>query len=199
MNHIGIGRIEDEKRRRVLEGATKVFLAYGYNRTTMDDIARAAEMSRPALYLLFRNKSDIYRVLASGFFEESMALTREALGGGGAFAERMNAMVDKSMIALIETIMASPHGAEILGAKDSLAADLAKDWCTRISETVAEAIDTEADQRGVDLAGRGLSAQTLADLFCDAMEGMKSRIDDIPAMRARAHTLVRLIERALAA
>ena len=38
----------------------KVFLAYGFARTTMDDIARAADMSRPALYLLFKNKTDIY-------------------------------------------------------------------------------------------------------------------------------------------
>ena len=41
----------------------KVVLAYGYSRTTMDDIARAAEMSRPALYLLFRNKAEIYRAM----------------------------------------------------------------------------------------------------------------------------------------
>ena len=55
----------DPKRLRVLEGAMKVFLAYGFARTTMDDIARAADMSRPALYLLFRNKSEIYRAIAA--------------------------------------------------------------------------------------------------------------------------------------
>ena len=43
----------------------KVFLAYGYSRVTMDDIARAAEVSRPALYLLFRNKADIYRAIGA--------------------------------------------------------------------------------------------------------------------------------------
>ncbi|TIX07369.1 MAG: helix-turn-helix transcriptional regulator, partial [Mesorhizobium sp.] len=37
----------DPKRARILEGAMKVFLAYGFTRTTMDDIARAADMSRP--------------------------------------------------------------------------------------------------------------------------------------------------------
>ena len=41
----------DPKRARILDGAMKVFLAYGYSRVTMDDIARAAEVSRPALYL----------------------------------------------------------------------------------------------------------------------------------------------------
>ena len=39
----------DPKRARILDGAMKVFLAYGFSRTTMDDIARAADISRPAL------------------------------------------------------------------------------------------------------------------------------------------------------
>ena len=47
----------------------KVFLAYGYSRVTMDDIARAAEMSRPALYLLFRNKAEIYRAIGAMLLE----------------------------------------------------------------------------------------------------------------------------------
>jgi AcrR family transcriptional regulator len=72
--------IEDSttRRARILVGAMKVFLAYGFQRTTMDDIARAAEISRPALYLLFRNKTDIYRALASGFLEQVRGQTRGA-------------------------------------------------------------------------------------------------------------------------
>ena len=52
------------RRAHVLASATKVFLAYGFAKATMDDIARAAEMSRPAIYLHFKNKTDIYRSIA---------------------------------------------------------------------------------------------------------------------------------------
>ncbi len=57
----------------------KVFLAYGYQRVTMDDIARAAEVSRPALYLLFRNKADIYRAIGERMFELSAQQMRDVL------------------------------------------------------------------------------------------------------------------------
>ena len=63
-----------EKIAKVLEAATFVFLRYGYRRTTMGDIATAAGISRPALYLLFCNKERVFeatlRKLAASLLEE---------------------------------------------------------------------------------------------------------------------------------
>jgi AcrR family transcriptional regulator len=44
----------------VITAATGVFLRYGYSRTTMADLALAAQLSRPALYLLFPGKDEIF-------------------------------------------------------------------------------------------------------------------------------------------
>jgi AcrR family transcriptional regulator len=48
------------KRARVADAALSVFQRYGFARTTMGDIAEAVGMSRPALYLLFPNKEEIF-------------------------------------------------------------------------------------------------------------------------------------------
>jgi AcrR family transcriptional regulator len=48
------------KRERVADAALNVFQRYGFARTTMSDIAEAVGMSRPALYLLFPNKEEIF-------------------------------------------------------------------------------------------------------------------------------------------
>ena len=48
------------KRRRAADAALNVFKRYGFARTTMGDIAEAAGISRPALYLLFQNKDEIF-------------------------------------------------------------------------------------------------------------------------------------------
>ena len=48
-----------DKRAQILDQAMDLVMRYGYSRVTMDDIARAAGMSRPALYQFFRNKTDI--------------------------------------------------------------------------------------------------------------------------------------------
>lgn len=49
-----------EKEDQVLHAAESVFVRYGFARTTMGDIAKAAGMSRPALYLQFRDKEAIF-------------------------------------------------------------------------------------------------------------------------------------------
>jgi len=50
----------DEKTVRTIIAAGEIFLRYGYARTTMGDIAKAAGMSRPALYLLFPGKEQVF-------------------------------------------------------------------------------------------------------------------------------------------
>lgn len=55
--------MRSDKEARVLEAAKTVFFRYGYRRTTMGDIATAAGISRPALYLLFCNKERIFEAV----------------------------------------------------------------------------------------------------------------------------------------
>lgn len=47
------------KRRRVLEAATESFIKHGYKRSSVDDIARAAGVSKGAVYLYFKSKADL--------------------------------------------------------------------------------------------------------------------------------------------
>ena len=50
------------KRDAVYDAASAVFAQYGFRRTTMNDIAKSAGISRPALYLMFENKEDLFQV-----------------------------------------------------------------------------------------------------------------------------------------
>ena len=187
----------DLKRARVLEGAMRVFLNYGFSRTTMDDIARAADMSRPALYLLFRNKTDIFRAIASSMLAQSTETTRAELEGDRPFAERMMAAIDKSFIAMMRLVSGSAHGAELLDIKNSLACDIAASWRADMRTSIAGAIEREARRVGVDLPSQGLSAEGVANLLLDGLEGIKSRISAPDEQREAARCLVRAIERAI--
>lgn len=184
---------DEQKRQRVLERAVDVFLNYGFQRTTMDDIARAAEMSRPALYLLFRNKSDIYRAIADKFFQIAFEAARAALAGEGSLEARLERMLDDAIYATLARIHCTPHGAEILDAKTKLAGDVATLWHGRMTDIVEEAILRAVEEEKVDLALRGYSARGLAELFWDAVEGAKTRIDTLEAQRAATRAIARLV------
>ena len=49
---------------RIADQAEKLFVGMGIERTSMDDIARAAEYSKATLYVYFKNKEDIVSFLA---------------------------------------------------------------------------------------------------------------------------------------
>lgn len=52
---------EGGRRKHVLESALNTFARYGYRKTSMDDVARAADISRPGLYFLFSSKENLFR------------------------------------------------------------------------------------------------------------------------------------------
>jgi AcrR family transcriptional regulator len=72
---------EEEKRERremILEAAKKRFQRFGYSKTTMDEIAGDAGISKGTIYLYFENKEDIFNeLLASEALEMERYLYRK--------------------------------------------------------------------------------------------------------------------------
>jgi len=54
----------DAKRERILKAAEKLFHEQGYADTTMDQIVQALGVTKPYVYYYFRNKQEIFEVLA---------------------------------------------------------------------------------------------------------------------------------------
>jgi AcrR family transcriptional regulator len=67
---------QDPRRQAILKAAFDAFCSYGFRRTSMEDIARGANMSRAALYLHYRNKEDIFRSLAQFYYDDAVAQVR---------------------------------------------------------------------------------------------------------------------------
>ena len=66
-----------QRAERILEAASDLFAHYGYDKTTMEDIARAAGVSKGAIYLHFRGKEDLFDALIARESARKLA----ALGG----------------------------------------------------------------------------------------------------------------------
>lgn len=48
------------RRKLIIDAALECFLQYGFAKTSLDDIARRARLSRPLLYLQFKNKDELF-------------------------------------------------------------------------------------------------------------------------------------------
>ncbi len=54
---------ESAKRRQIVDGARAVFLAQGFDAASMNDIARAAGVSKGTLYVYFKNKEELFEAI----------------------------------------------------------------------------------------------------------------------------------------
>ncbi|KFB08749.1 TetR/AcrR family transcriptional regulator [Nitratireductor basaltis] len=187
----------ENKRLRIVEGALRTFLTYGFARTTMDDIAQAAGLSRPALYLEFRNKADIFRAVGQDLLEQSSAKAKEALRGSGSLRERILAALDAAVFDLMDEINASPHGVELVDMENRIASDIVSGWRDVLVEAFTHEFASAARREGVVLAERGLTAASLAEMLLDMLEGMRMRGECGPGAREAADRMLLLAETAI--
>ena len=181
----------------VLDAAFAVFLRYGFQRTTMDDIAKECGVSRPALYLLFKNKTDIFQALASVMFEKLNAGAQRALSGEGSLEERLYLCLRRSILDATEELVASPHGAELMDMKHAISADVYGSWRRNMHCLVSKALEDESCNQNNVPTLKGLTASELANILLDGLEGLKSRAQSRVERDAAALALVKLISGAV--
>jgi len=66
----------DDRRRRILDAASRLLMRYGYDKTTMNDIAHEAGISKGGVYLAFDSKEDLFYDL---IMEESLRTVEHML------------------------------------------------------------------------------------------------------------------------
>ena len=94
-----IARGKDKKRGAIFNAAYRQFSHYSFRKTSMEDIAQAAGISRALIYSDFQNKDDIFRNVSIQLHDQA---ERMALAG--------LASTDKHIAARIEGALIARHG-----------------------------------------------------------------------------------------
>ncbi len=102
----------DPRRDAILSAAVTVFARFGYRRASMDEVARAAQLSRQGLYFHFANKEVLFAETVGYLLETSLEGARAALASEGSLEERIISAYDA---------MYGPHlGGGMLGSSPHL-------------------------------------------------------------------------------
>jgi AcrR family transcriptional regulator len=162
----------------IIEAALACFLQYGYDKTTLEDIATRAGLSRPLLYLQFRNKEEIFIETTRGLYREQFENARSVLARSISRREKLNLIYEELLLKPWTRIWKSP------GSEDFLAA------CHRISPQLDREYEREAYRLLVPLLGD----KPVVEIFLLCIDGLY-RDDPSPAVLRRRVRL--LIERFL--
>ncbi len=159
--------VENPKQVAILTAAFDVFAAYGFKRTSMDDIAKAAGMSRPALYQSFSNKVDIYRAIVTSFCNGLQAEFLNVVDSEKSAPEKLETVFKLAVVEPHAMMENMPHGEEIIGLKQDYAEDIFEDFDTTLN-SVFETIIISSN------CPKDLS-KDLANMLSQSVAGMKAK------------------------
>lgn len=109
-SHNGSERsVNVEREQRILDAATRLIAHYGYDKTTVGDIAHEAGVSKGAVYLHWASKDDLFTALLLRemweFTEEWMALVEKDPKGGQLHALYRHSLVVIERRPLLKALM----------------------------------------------------------------------------------------------
>lgn len=185
----------DEKKARILNAAISVFALYGYRRTSMEDIARAAGMSRAAIYQHFRNKEDLLVHGVDAFFDGAVVALQQALTPGRPLREALHQACASTAGGLAEALLDSPHGEELLSMKTGAAEAQTQAGNARVAQVWTEWLTSEAAAGRVDLSGD--DPAQVAEAIIAGQHGQKMTASSYKDYVARLGVFADLMARAL--
>ena len=181
------------QREAILKAATATFLRYGFKKTSMDDVAQAAGVSRQGLYLYFETKDLLFR-------EALQYLVSHMISTARSVADDGNLSLKDRLLGVFEAVhgsafqSASPaHAFELLQSAQSadvaLLVQLDRDLMGIVAALLAEA--GAADRwKKADVTVAELSEQLLM-----SAKGIKASVDSLTAYRKRMRTAIRIVTR----
>ena len=187
----------DPKDAAILRAAFECFARYGLRRTSMADIASGAGMSRPALYLHYAGKEDIFNALVRLHFERSERAVAKVLAVPGPPAETLLAVFHAIDGDAVEAMLNSPHADEILSANSPFTQTAVQEAQDRITGQIARWIGKGVAEGRLSLEGLQASAEEIAATLMAAKFGTKALARDFADYRAAQARVAAIFGKAL--
>ena len=159
---------------KILGAALGCFKQYGFKRTSMDDIAKAADISRPAIYNLFKNKTDVFRSLSEKFHGQTLESAQAALAMNSPLQQRIAGAMAARMSPLYALAHDSLHGPELFDVNQSTSADINAQADDVFLQMLTAALQGGLDAKDITGGTETLAARELAQFIIASAYGLKS-------------------------
>lgn len=165
---------QSRRRQSIITAALECFLQYGYEKTTLEDIATRAGLSRTLLYLQFRNKEEIFLETTRALYQEQFTRAWPILKRPINRKEKLLLIYDELLIKPWARICRSP------GYENFLAA------CHRISPQ----LDREYEREAIRLLLPLFGDKSVIEVFLLCVDGLFSDDPSPATLRKRVRILV---------
>jgi len=184
---------------RILDAAMRVFRRHGFRRSSIEQAAEEASLTRQALYHHFASKEALFRAVIERLYEQGLAAeiaaAKAAEEEGLELTDILVAEIGARMQSLFASLKDSPHTEELFSEHLAQARDLYQSYSTRFADEIATTIARVCRKRKLTLAS-GVSVRELARCVEMAIHGTKSAfpsMQPVDAFLKQLETMLRML------
>jgi AcrR family transcriptional regulator len=104
------------RRRQILAGARASFLQFGFAKTSLEDIAQRANISRPLIYRTFKNKEEIFRAMYEDLFEGRYERVAAIVAGRASKRDKLRQIYEVLYLEPWEQVAMTPMATDLYDA-----------------------------------------------------------------------------------
>ena len=133
-----------QRREQILDAAIGVFGRFGFKKTSVDDLAAAAGISKQGLYLHFSSKEEVFLAGLQKYLDDCLNLVRQALTQKDSpLFDRLVGAMDAWFGRHLEFF--TPESFDVIEASKLLAGDRLDEYESAIHSMVAKALADSAE------------------------------------------------------
>lgn len=164
---------DSTKPNAIVLAGLRLFAQYGYRKTSINDIARAAHVAKRTVYLHFENKAAVFLAILEYIGDEVRQRCATAESARGTAQDRLAALLDAFFGMGFDVFDKSEHMPELEEAFSKLAQSRIADLKAEYRERLAKLLRSLQKTGEIGGPPRGLTAEKIVHIVFKAAEGAK--------------------------
>jgi AcrR family transcriptional regulator len=169
----GARKGDSVKPNAIVLAGLKLFAQYGYRKTSIDDIANAAQVAKRTVYLHFENKAAVFLAILEYLGDQVRQRCAVAEKAGGTAVDRLTGLLDAYYGMAFELFNKSEHMPELQETFSTLARARIGDLNTEYKDRLARFLRSLQKTGAIGGPPQGLTVEQIVHILVRAAEGTK--------------------------
>jgi AcrR family transcriptional regulator len=171
--NVGATERGSTKPNAIVLAALELFTRYGYRKTSIDDIAEAAQVAKRTVYLHFENKAAVFLAILEYLGDQVRQRCAAAESAGGTPVDRLTGLLDAYFGMAFELFSKSEHMPELEETFSKLARSRIGDLNREYGDRLASFLRSLEKTGDIGRPPQGLTVEQIVHILMRTAEGTK--------------------------
>ena len=179
----------NETQIQILDSAFQIIQRYGISRSTMEDYAKAAGVSRRTLYSYYSGRDDLLRAIVDRVSEQYTIELKDRCGKASDISDKLDVVIEILVVRPREVVDADPDSAELIFGFHAAAEAKLEEFYAENRAVIEQVLMPYAEV----VQSKGMSVESLANYLQTSLKSIKTEDQPVSAMMEKLNTLKMMV------